>query len=187
MAHYSEFVIRADDRDLVPYLAGFAAGAGLEHAFVFAAEAGFHVHALRERLKHHGEVTHVICDPAHRDRLRAAIAKAAPRFEFEIAEERRVERAYFPFSFETPSREVAKQIKRALAALPKGVKTADYAPEEVTDPGARGAEVYSPTHEYTFRGRGVIEGDVLGVVAMRRALDAIEFMRCDEINVHHAG
>jgi len=186
MSHYAEFVIHGDDREIVPYLAGFAAGSGLERAFVFAAEAGFRISALRERLKHHGEVTHVICDAPHRDRLRAAIEKAAPRFAFEIKEERSIERAYFPFSFETPSREVAEKIKGVLGSLPKGVKAADYAPHEVTDPGARGPEVYSPAHEYTFSGRGVIEGDVLGVVETRRALMGIEFTKCDEIAAHHA-
>jgi len=186
MSHYAEFVIHGDDREIVAFLAGFAAGSGQEQAFVFAAEAGFRISALRERLKHHGEVTHVICDAPHRDRLRAAIEKAAPRFDFEIKEERRIERAYFPFSFETPNRQAAEAIKGVLGSLPKGVKAADYAPQEVTDPSARGPEVYSPVHEYTFSGRGVIEGDVLGVVETRRALTGIEFTKCDEIAVHHA-
>ncbi len=186
MSHYAEFVIHGDDREVIAYLKGFAAGSALERSLLFAAEAGFHIRALRERIKHHGEVTHVICDLPHRDRLRAAIQQAAPRYAFEIKEERTIERAYFPFSFETPSRKTAEQIKSVLGSLPKGVKASDYSPQEVTDPSARGPEVYSPTHEYTFRGRGVIEGDVPGVVATRRALMEIDFTKCDEIAVHHA-
>jgi hypothetical protein len=131
-------------------------------------------------------VTHVICAAAHSDRLRVAIEQARPRFAFEVREERRIERAYFPFAFDTPSRKVAGQIKAVLGALPDGVKAADYAPREVTDPGARGTEVYSPSHEYTFSGEGVIEGDVMGVIETRHALMDIEFMKCEEIAVHHA-
>jgi hypothetical protein len=186
MSHYAEFVIHGNAREIVAYLKGFAAGSGLERAFVFAAEAGFHIGALRERIKHHGDVTHVICDAPHRDRLRAAIKQAPPPFEFDIKEERKIERAYFPFSFETPNRKTAEMIKAVLGSLPKGVKAADYSPHEVTDPSARGPEVYSPAHEYTFSGRGVIEGDVLGVVETRHALMDIEFTKCDEISVHHA-
>ena len=168
MSHYAEFVIHGDDREVVAYLRGVAAGSALERGLLFAADAGFRISALRERLKYHGEVTHVICDASQRDRLRAAIAQAAPRYAFEIKEERTIERAYFPFSFETPNRKVAEKIKGVLDSLPKGVKAADYAPKEVIDP------------------RGVIEGDVAGVVATRRALLDIDFTKCDEIAVHHA-
>jgi hypothetical protein len=186
MAHYFEFLVRGDDRDLTAYLSGYAAAGGGAKPLIFAHEAGFHIKGLRERIKHHGEVCHVITDAAHRAWLRTALAAATPRYDFEIREERKIERAYFHFAFDTPSRKVAESIKQVLASLPAGVAARDYTPEEIVDPKARGAEVYAPEHEYVFRGKGVIEGDVPGVVDARAALLALDFTTCVEIDVHHA-
>ena len=184
MAHYYEFIIHGDDRELTAYLTGYGAAGGVGRV-LFAEESGFKVKGLRERLKHHGEVRHVICDASHRSRVHAALEAAAPRYQFEIKEERKIERAYFHFEFETPSRKVADRIKKVFAGLPTGVVVTDYAPEEIIDPKATSAELYSPEHEYVFRGEGVIEGDVFGVIDARATLCDIEFTSCDEIEVHH--
>ena len=186
MASYLEFLVHGDDHELAAYLRGFAAGKGGAVRLIFAHDAGFRIKALRERIKHHGEVVHVMIDGAHRAWLRDALESAAPRYRFEIKGERKIERAYFHFKFETPSRKVAESIKQALTALPAGVAVTDYAPEEIVDPKAKGTEVYSPVHEYVFRGQGVVEGAVPGIVDARAALAAIEFTDCDEIHVHHA-
>jgi hypothetical protein len=185
MAGYYEIIVRGDDRDLIPFLAGYAAGCGMSGIY-FAHEAGLHLKPLRERIKHHGEVSHVLCPDSHRAKLRQAIAAAAPRFQFEIRDESRIERAYFHFDFDTPSRKVAEDIKRILAALPAGVASRDYKPEEIVHPDAKGAEVYSPAHEYVFRGKGVLEGDVGGVIEARARLSGIEFVRCAEIDLHRS-
>jgi hypothetical protein len=186
MAQYIEFLIHGDDREVAAYLRGYLAGSGDARRLIFAHEAGFRVQALKERIKHHGEVVHVIVGVADRAWLHDALAAAGPHYRFEVKGERKIERAYFPFSFETPSRKVADRIKKFFGALPAGVVVTDYTPHEVVDPRAKGTEVYSPVHEYVFRGKGVVEGDVGGVVEARSALAAIEFTRCDEIHVHHA-
>lgn len=183
MAVYYEIIIRGDDRDLIPFIAGFAAACGMSDVH-FAQEIGLRLNPLRERIKHHGEVQHVICPENQRARLREAVAAAAPRYAFEIRDESKIGRAYFHFALETPSREVAGEIREALATLPPGVVVMDFDPEELVHPDARGAEVYSPVHEYVLRGKGVIEGDVGGVVEMRRRLSDIEFVHCDEIDLH---
>lgn len=183
MAGYHEIVVRGDDRDLVPYLTGFAAGCEITGIF-FAHEAGVRLQGLRERIKHHGEVLHVICASEHVARLRKAIESAPRHYKFEIKDEAKIERAYAHFEFETPSRKVANDIKQVLSALPAGVALLDYEPEEIINPAATGAEVYSPAHEYVFRGKGVVEGDVAGVIATRAKLSDIEFVNCGEIDLH---
>jgi hypothetical protein len=185
MANYVEFLILGDDRELTAYLSGYLAADGGTKPLLFAEEAGFHIKGLRERIKHHGEVCHVITDAAHRSWLRSALEAAAPRYRFEVKAERKIERAYFHFEFDTPSRAVAEKIKKLFASLPAGAAVRDFTPEEVVDPEARGTEVYAPEHEYVFRGKGVIEGDVVGVVEVRAALSAIDFTTCDEIDLHH--
>ncbi|MDH4038658.1 MAG: hypothetical protein OEX18_10860 [Candidatus Krumholzibacteria bacterium] len=183
MAGFTEIIVRGDDRDLVPYVTGFAAGAGLTEIY-FAHEAGLRLKALRERIKHHGEVQHIICTDKNVAKLRKAIEGAAPRYKFEVVEESKLERAYLHFEFDTPSRKVADEIKKVFAALPDGVAVLDFEPEEVVHPNAKGTEAYSPAHEYTFRGKGVVEGDVGGVIETRMRLDDLEFVHPDEIDLH---
>jgi hypothetical protein len=179
---YYDLLIKGDEHDLEPYLLGFAAASGLT-GFFFARDAGFHLRRLRERIRHHGEVQHVMCTAESLARIRAAIHEAPPRFGFAVESERLIDDAHFRFAFETPSRAAAGVIKEALARLASGVRLVDYAPEEILDPTAKGAEQYTPVHEYVFRGRGVVEGDVAGVVATRRLLSDLDFVECDEIDV----
>jgi hypothetical protein len=175
-------LVRGDERDLKPYLAGCAAAASLPR-IVFADEAGFQIRALRERIRHHGEVVHVIVEEPVAPHVRTALAAAAPRYHFEIKQERTLEHARFEFKFETPSRDVAAKLKALLGALPRGLKLANYAPEEKTDREASSTELYTPEHDYQFAGGGEISGGIFAVVDFRAALCAIDFTHCDEIFV----
>lgn len=185
MSQYVEFVVRGDERELPAWLRGYAACGGSGRPLLFAHEAGFHLKKLRERIKHHGDIQHVIVAAAHAAWLRDALATAAPRYRFEVAEERKIARAYFHFEFETPSPKVAETIKRVFATLPPGVTPTDFQPREDVDPKAKGAEVYTVEHHYVYRGEGVLEGDVDGVARTFAALSDIDFVKCDEIEVHH--
>jgi hypothetical protein len=138
---------------------------------------------LRERMHEHGDVHHVICTEALRGTLHDALAKAAPRYKFEIKAERKIERATFAFKVETPSRQVAKAVKDAIAKPPRNVTITGFAPRETEDPSAKGAEVYTPVHEYTFSAEGTVEGDI-AVIELRYKLAAIQFVKCDEIELH---
>ncbi len=182
MATFYELVIKGDHRDLMPYLSGFAASAKAKGVY-FAEEAGLHLSPLRERMVHHGEVHHVICTEALRGTLHDALAKAAPRYKFEIKDERKIERATFSFKVETPSTKVAQAVKDVVAKPPRNVTVTGFVPREREDPSAKGAEVYSPVHEYTFIAEGVVEGDI-GVIEMRTKLASIDFVECDEIELH---
>ncbi|HEX6790406.1 MAG TPA: hypothetical protein VF247_03770 [Candidatus Krumholzibacteria bacterium] len=182
MAPYVELIVRGDDRAMKAFVAGYFAGSAPARV-VFADDAGFHLHGLRERITHHGEVQHLFVEQANADRVRAALASATPHHRFEIKEERAASTARFRFDFDTPSREVAGKIKATLAALPAGATLGDYNPRERTEKGASGAELYSPEHDFRFDGRGVLRGDLFAVVDARAALSAIDFVRCDEIEV----
>lgn len=183
MTTYYELVIKGDDRDLIPYLAGYAAAVGVEGVF-FAEESGLHVQALRERIKHHGEVQHVVCAASARAKLLAGLERAAPRFHFEVKDERVITSASFAMKVETPSRKVADQVTAALVKPPRGVQVKGFAPRVDVDPSSKGAEIYAPAHDYRFDAGAEIDGDVAGVIALRRALSAIDFVKCDEIALH---
>jgi hypothetical protein len=182
MARYVELVVHGGDRDLKGYLGGYLTASGTTR-LVFADDAGFHIQHLRERIRHHGQVQHVIVQEADVARVRAALAAAEPGYRFEIKEERPLERAHFAFEFETPSRKVAGQLKALLSNLPAGARVEHYAPEEKSTGDAEGTELYTPEHDYSFKGRGEVLGPVFPVVDARAAILAIDFTRCDEILV----
>lgn len=75
--------------------------------------------------------------------------------------------AHFEFEFEIFSRDEAGEVRRIFEVLPDGVDVSpDYQPEEHTDLGASGAEMYAPAHDYEFRGKGTIGGELRGVLAV---------------------
>lgn len=182
MASYVDFLVHGDDRDVVPYLTGYAA-ASRPVRIVFGEEAGFHIRELRERLRYHGEVQHVIVAAEDSEFVRAALAAAAPRYRFEVKAEHAFERATFGFEVDTPSRKVAEKLKALLAERSAGVTLSGFSPVETTDPRASSAELYAPEHEYRFAGRGTISGDVFAVVDRRADLRAIDFVDCGEIEI----
>jgi hypothetical protein len=185
MARYVEMVVQGDDRDLKAYLTASSATAG-HPRFVFADETGFHVPRLRERIRHHGEVQHVIVAEEHAALVRTDLGAAGPRYSFEIKEERTLETVRFPFEFSTPSRKVAADLKHLLGMLPTGAHLEGYVPQEKADKDASGTEIYAPEHDYVFSGRGTIHGDVFAVIDARAKLSAIDFTDCGEIVVDGA-
>ncbi|HET6350329.1 MAG TPA: hypothetical protein VFH88_14735 [Candidatus Krumholzibacteria bacterium] len=180
MARYVEMVIHGNDRDLKGYLTGYL-NVSKPPRIVYADEGGFQLHRLRERIKHRGEVQHLIVEEENEDRLRKALKAAGPRYDFEIKDERIVETGVFSFEFDTPSRKVADQLKHLFDEMPVGTVLKDYEPHEETSGRDAGTEIYTPAHDYKFSGHGEIRGDLFAVVDMRATLDAIDFTKCDEI------
>jgi len=129
----------------------------------------------------------MVVEAKHRAAVESAVKNAPENLALEIVESRKIHRAYFHFKFSTANRDVAKRIKRLLEKLPEDVMLTDYTPEETVDPDAKGAEVYTPVHEYTFKGNGVVEGDPEGVRQVFRKMVDDEFIDCDNIVMHFAG
>ncbi len=182
MARYRELIVKADDRDLIPYLAGYLAAKNVSGVY-FAEESGLHVSALKERFRHHGEVQHIVCTDEAAVALRDALAKAVPRYRFEIKEERELERARFRFEVATPSRNVAQLVRDTLAGVPPQTFISGFEPRERLNHDATGTELYSPLHDYEFQGNGEVQGDIDGVIKMRQRLCTIEFVKCNEIEL----
>jgi len=182
--HY-DFIIKGNEDKLCAYLNGYLRGKGVKSGYIFTSCHPFKSHFLKELIKYHGDVVHLICRPAIRPVIRAALKQAPVEYEWEIVESRSVKKATFEFKFETANRQVAGTIKRLLGRHPEGVRLVDYEPKEVFDPDARGSEGYAPLHEYTFRGKGTIVGDVDGILKVYQKLTGNQFIHCEEIEIHH--
>jgi len=182
--HY-DFIIKGDADKIRAYLEGFLRGKGVKSGYLFTEDLPFQSHFLKELIRFHGDVVHLVCRSNLRPLIRSAVAQSAGKFEFEIVESKQVANATFEFKFETANRSVAGAIKRLLGRHPAGVKLVDYEPKEAVNPEAKGPEGYAPLHEFTFRGKGTIVGDVEGVLKVYYKLSANEFIHCDEIEVRY--
>ncbi len=84
---------------------------------------------------------------------------------------KKIESASFEFNFEAYAKKYGDEIKKILTSLPKSVKLVDYAPKEEVHKDAKGTELYSPDHEYSFKGKGTLVGDIETIIAFNKKFD----------------
>jgi hypothetical protein len=90
----------------------------------------------------------------------------------------------FSFTAKAYSPEVAEKIKHALhAPLPPGVVLHLGDETEVVDSEAKGVELYSPTHDYTYRCHGTFSGTPPGIFEMHRTLQALDFVHQEKLEL----
>jgi len=186
MAIYHEVIIKGDCDVARAYLEGFFHGKGVRDGYAFGDDHSFDLGHIKDLIKYHGSVLHLVCTSPVLTGVRGAIKRAPESYELEIVETHRVRRAYFHFEFKTANRKVAGKLKRLIGRLPAGVHTTDYEPQEIVDPGARGAEGYAPVHEYVFKGKGVIEGEPRNVLNTYYKMQENDFIHCDDVVLHRS-
>lgn len=185
MASHYEVVIKGNEKLLRAYISGYMTGKGLREGYIFSKEHPIDLRPIRDFLKYHGDVLHLICSSELRSVIRTAVNRAPEKYGFEIVKMDRISRGYFHFKFYTAHRKSATGIKRLLSRLPAGVKLVDFEPKEVIRPDAKGAELYSPVHHFVYRGKGVAEGDAAGIYELHRRMEDNEFFNCKKIEIHH--
>lgn len=84
---------------------------------------------------------------------------------------KKIESASFEFNFEAYAKKYGDEIKKILKSLPKSVKLVDYAPKEEMHKDAKGTELYAPDHEYSFKGRGRLVGDIETIIEYNKKFD----------------
>ncbi len=97
---------------------------------------------------------------------------------------REITRGRFAFEAKAYSPEVAAKIKQALhAPLPPGVVLEAFEEEEDVDPSAKGVELYSPAHDYVYRCHGIFSGTPPGIFEIHRALQALDFVHQEKLEL----
>jgi len=135
---------------------------------------------LREALRME---VHAVMTDRLADGLKAALADA-PMVDLEITDTREVTGAALPFKFKCFSREAADGVRRIIHEdNPEGVVLEDYQEEEKVNPGAKGVELYAPSHEYTYEGKGVFRGDIAGVIEVAHQLAEDDFISAAKIQL----
>lgn len=89
----------------------------------------------------------------------------------------------FPFKAKAWSPEVAAKIQEVLhGQLPPGV-VLEEREEEKVDPDAKGVELYTPVHDYTWRCRGIFSGPPPGIFQIHRTLQALDFVHQEKLEL----
>ena len=186
MAERDVIVVDGPDETLRAFVAGFLAGQGADRdSVVYGSDLSLAHESIGERLRallpggRHEAL--LLADTRLAPALTSAF-RAADDLELRVAEHARLAATWFTFMAETPSREAAARIHALLTALAPGVMLVDEEREEI-DPAAHGVDLYAPAHEYTFRARGRITGELDGVVAIHRELRDTDFVTVEPVHL----
>lgn len=184
-------VILSGDHDLIHgLLTGLALGAGLEPSIIYAHEAGVAEpgpgHKLKDLLHIGGHQCQIIIDGGTRGLLKKVAKRAFVETGVETISDRRISNAEFKFHYKAYAPRYAEEITDILSSLPKGAKLVSHKHDEKIDPDAKGAEAYTPAHDYEATGHGEIRGCFDLVFEAHMQLDRHPLVDVDEIELELA-
>lgn len=182
---YRELVVKGNASILKGFLWGFKTAKKIKKGLIFCDDHPIQTHHVRELLQLHGDYVHMVTSANVNEMIVAAIQDSAEPLELEIVSNRRIKEARFQFRFGTYSRDVATDLKRTLRKLPVSLELYGYRPKERIDPAAKGAELYSPVHDYEFAGNGKVRGEIEPLLRLHRKLDEHVFIEVDDIELVH--
>ena len=171
---FHEFVIEGPRGWTVGFLQGYVRGRLPQGVAIDAESEGCDVSSagekIRELVLRRSEIAHILVRDDTLDIFREAIEVAAETGrDLHLQLERAIDSASFEFSFESFSRDGAQRIQGYMKPIPEGVQlSADSRVEQFVDPDAIGAEMYAPAHDFVFRGKGTLLGDVEQVIRLHR-------------------
>ena len=168
------------------FLTGLAIGAGHHAHYYYTdtdefADDDSKVSRLEEWLKLKARRTQVAVDNGTRALLRKHRRRMVHETGIVLEEERRIRAASFTFHYEAYAARYRDEIDAVLQALPAGCRLLNHERDERVDPSARGAELYSPTHDYELKGSGTIRGRLDRVVEAYEILDSHPLIQPDPI------
>lgn len=182
MGAWYEMVIEGREEDVRELLPGVATD---ERPF-WGEELDLHEGSLSDRIRDllGGRTHHLLFVPGTQV---GPLARAIQgKEEIRLEHVREVVSGRFSFTAKAFSPEAAEKIKRALhSALPPGVVLDEHDETEKVDPEARGVELYSPVHDYTYRCRGTFSGEPPGIFEIHRTMLALDFVHQDKLELEH--
>ncbi len=130
----------------------------------------------------HGS-THFVVSSGFSSQLGEAV-EAATLVDIRVESSRPIDYAELNFEFKCFSHSDGVAIREVVETdLPEGVVLEGYETDETIDPDAKGAEMYSPVHEYVLIGQGRFRGPIEGIIALGRRLDDQDFIHPGRIHL----
>ena len=180
---YHELVIKGNGKLLRGFIRGYQVAKNINKGLLLCKDYSVNTHHLKHILTFKGDHMHLICGARVAPALISAVEKASD-LEFEVISDNEIHQTSFEFEYETFNKEVASDIKRIMRTLPTGLIVVNFEREETTDPEAEGVEIYTPVHDYIFKGKGTVEGDIEKLCTLHTKLGEHEFFEVEDIQLH---
>jgi hypothetical protein len=180
MRIWHEIVVEGQEKALRAFVAGFQTARGRRVSVFYGSDFELETGSFSERLRElfASGSHHLLFAPKEvATLLLEALRKHGREAGLRVDKRYVVDRARMPFTVEAFSPEVAAKTREATqSSLPPGIVLEGLEEESEEEPGARGAELYAPTHDFTYRASGVFVGPLPGVLEMQRRARNTDFV-----------
>jgi len=186
MSVWHEIVITGPGKALRGFIAGFEAARDVHDVVLLGEDLGVEALPFAERLRALvGSGAHVVVAPERSgDALVAAIGARGAEAGLELRGVRAITAARFGFTARAFAPEIAARIRGALLdSLPEGVTLEGLEQTERREADARGTELYSPVHDYTWEATGAFVGPLPGVLEMHRRAREEKFVEPEPLRL----
>jgi len=175
---FYEVVLEGHYNFVYGMLEGYKLAAGKNFTYYLSQQVNVKATTLSEVLKEFltlkSKLQYIIIEANSWKKFEAAVKKQPENSLINkkyIKSVKKIESASFEFNFEAYARKYGDEIKKILKSLPKSIKLVDYAPKEEIQKDAKGTELYAPDHEYSFKGKGKLVGDIETIISFNKKFD----------------
>jgi hypothetical protein len=188
--NFTEVVFEGDYHSIRGYIEGFIAATGKDLSCFICSDSEVETETLSEHIREWislgTRLHHVLMEDELLAGIKAALAASGEKGllnRSSIRSSKTVKSACFNFKFTAYGRKYADEIKELIGRLPDGVTLAGYNPVEEIDEECKGVELYTPCHDYVFKGDGIISGPVDLVIPLRATLDAHPLIEAGKVSL----
>jgi len=185
MAEYHELVFEGSLPVVRAFLTGLRLGKGWATSSICSEDQDIQADSLGQRvlekIRLTKDLTHVLVLDRHVPVVTEATRAAQKTLGVAVRRSRVVREARFDYTFAVFDRKTGARLRALLAQAGPDLTRKDAEEEEDVCPEGKGIEVYAPTHEYAFKGKGTVCGPLPQVLAYRDALRKFEQVLIDKI------
>ena len=187
MSTWYEIVVTGSAKALRGFIAGFEAARDVRDVVLLGEDLEVEGLPFAERLRGlvGGGSPHLVIAPERSGHpLAEALRARGTEAGVELRDVRVINGARFGFTAKAFAPDVAARIRTALLeSLPEGVALEGLEQDERREVGARGVELYSPVHDYTWEARGAFAGPLPGVLEMHRRAREEKFVEPEALHL----
>ena len=172
------------------FVIGFLSAIKPNGLFFFHRKAGIRRETLKEFLRDFFEMdnyVHFCLEADLIERFKSAAEYYEQETDMKIHSIKLIKSARFSFAYEFFNEELTKKTKEILSHLPDGLAIKNYNPSVTKDEEGKGMEGgYAPLHEFSARGKGVVEGEFGAVIELFLKIkrsDLSESIICSDVDL----
>ncbi len=191
--NFYEIVVEGNYHTIYGLLEGYLLGSEKSWNYYFSKKVNIKRDTLSDVLKQWvtlgNKLHHIIIEEEFLHSIKTALSKNGNQKHFGTAfikSEKKIRGAVFAFEFKAYAKKFADEIKAIISNLPEGTSLVDYSPKETEDKNAKGVELYSPEHEYEFRGRGKVKGSFPQIIDVWNTFEEHPLITPESIEIEWA-